>query len=589
MGVVVRLWSRLLPRRRRQLLLVLVLIIVASVAEVVNIGALLPFLAALTNPNRVLSGSSVGDLLRSIGIVEGNQLLLVLSALFGVAVLLATAARMTLFWATTRITHAIGADISIEIFRRTVHQPFHLHLSRNSSEIVDAMSNKTNIATVMVAMIANLVGSMSIMFAIAVTLLIINPWITIASFAGFALIYLIIAKVTRERLRANSAIVSSGSTELIKIVQESLGGIRDIILDANQKLVVENYRQADRRWRGAVTSTTFISMTPRYLVEAIGMLLIICIAFLLTTGANGEDVVPVLGALALGAQRVLPILQQAYSAVATIRGAHGSIDDILDILDQPVPEYLEATGLRSVTFETHLRFRGVSFVYPGSTAPVLNDVNLEIARGARIGFFGTTGSGKSTLLDIAMGLLAPTEGAFSLDGHDLGPNDICAWQARIAHVPQAIFLTDGSVEENIAFGQPKEAIDHVRVVAAAQQAQIAGVIEAMVEGYQTRVGERGVRLSGGQRQRIGIARALYKRADVIIFDEATSALDTQTEDAVMSAIDGLGSDLTILMVAHRISTLRACNSIVELEYGRIKRFGTFDELFGASVVGSMGR
>lgn len=213
---------------------------------------------------------------------------------------------------------------------------------------------------------------------------------------------------------------------------------------------------------------------------------------------------------------------------------------------------------------------------------VLRGVNLKIPKGSRIGFFGTTGAGKSTLVDIVMGLLQPSAGALTVDGVPVTAANQRAWQAHIAHVPQSIFLTDSSVEENIAFGQPNDMIDRDLVISAAERAQIADAIASMPLGYATKVGERGVKLSGGQRQRIGIARALYKKADVIILDEATSALDTLTEDAVMRAIDGLGEGLTILMVAHRTATLRNCEVIVELEGGGIKRTGRYHELFGGT-------
>jgi ATP-binding cassette subfamily B protein len=214
---------------------------------------------------------------------------------------------------------------------------------------------------------------------------------------------------------------------------------------------------------------------------------------------------------------------------------------------------------------------------------VLNNFDLVIAKGSRIGFIGTTGSGKSTLIDIVMGLLQPTQGALEIDGHPITTANHRAWQAHIAHVPQAIFLADSSIEENIAFGVPKEHIDPQRVRQAARQAQIADIIESWPEQFQTFVGERGIRLSGGQRQRIGIARALYKRADVIIFDEATSALDNDTEQAVMDAIEGLSEGLTILIIAHRLSTLRNCTQIVELGDCGLKKIGTYQEVIANSV------
>ena len=288
--------------------------------------------------------------------------------------------------------------------------------------------------------------------------------------------------------------------------------------------------------------------------------------------------IPVLGTLALGAQRLLPILQQGYSALAIIRGSEASLRSVLNLLDQPLPAPAKGEPASRVTFERNLSLRNVGFRYRPETPRVLEGVDLTFQKGKRIGFIGATGSGKSTLLDIVMGLLQPTEGVVTVDGVALNVANQRSWQGLIAHVPQSIFLTDSSIAENIAFGVPKADIDLDRVREAAQQAQLTDVIETWPAKYDTMVGERGVRLSGGQRQRIGIARALYKRASVIIFDEATSALDNETERALMSAINALGSDLTILIIAHRLTTLKNCDLIVEIADGGVKRVGQYNDL-----------
>jgi ATP-binding cassette subfamily B protein len=271
-------------------------------------------------------------------------------------------------------------------------------------------------------------------------------------------------------------------------------------------------------------------------------------------------------------------LQQAYSAWSSINGRKASLMDVLDLLDQALPEYANAPPAIPLPFENSIVFDQLSFRYNLQTQYVLQDINLTISKGSRIGFIGTTGSGKSTLLDMVMGLLQPTDGVLQVDGVAITSANNRAWQAHIAHVPQAIFLADGTIEENIAFGVPPEQICPERVRQAAEQAQIARSIEGWPNQYRTLVGERGVRLSGGQRQRIGIARALYKRADVIVFDEATSALDSETEHAVMHAIESLSKDLTLLIIAHRISTLKNCTQIVELSEGLVKQVCSYHQI-----------
>jgi len=317
-------------------------------------------------------------------------------------------------------------------------------------------------------------------------------------------------------------------------------------------------------------------------MEAIGITLIAGLAYIMSLREDGlVTAIPILGALALGAQRLLPILQQAYHAYSSIKGSYSSFCDVLELLDQPLPNYINQPLPSPIHFEKDIQLTNLSFRYNNNIPWVLEEINLNISKGSRVGFIGVTGSGKSTLLDIIMGLLSPTKGQFLVDNKQITKENLRAWQMRIAHVPQNIYLSDSTIEENIAFGVPKEQIDHEQVIKAAEQAQIKELIEEWPQQYQTFVGERGIRLSGGQRQRIGIARAMYKHADVLIFDEATSALDNETEQAVMSAIDGLGKDLTILIIAHRLTTLKGCDQIVEVARADVK-IGTYNELQNTS-------
>jgi ATP-binding cassette subfamily B protein len=239
-------------------------------------------------------------------------------------------------------------------------------------------------------------------------------------------------------------------------------------------------------------------------------------------------------------------------------------NDVLELLDQPLPHYAQQSPSKPISFNQDIRLKNIDFHYNDQVPYILKKIDLTIAKGDRIGFIGKTGSGKSTLVDIIMGLLLPTKGEIYIDNQQITDKNRRSWQAHIAHVSQNIYLADASIEENIAFAVLPENIDHQRVRQAAKQAQISELIEQWPDKYQTFVGERGIRLSGGQRQRIGIARALYKRTDVLIFDEATSALDNETEQAVMEAIDGLDKELTILIIAHRLNTLKGCDKIVEI-------------------------
>jgi ATP-binding cassette subfamily B protein len=554
------------------------LMVIASFAEMINIGLVVPFLAALSAPERIFDFPVVHSVAKMSGITHAGQVLFPVTFLFVVAVVVAGGMRLLLLWATSNLSHAIGAEFSIDIYRRTLFQSYATHIDRNSSEVISAITAKTNHVIAIIMHVLTLIGSAVMMLAILLALLMVDPVIALVAFGGFGAIYAIIIRFTKGRLAYNSQCAARESTKVIKTLQEGLGGIRDVIIDGSQAAYCDIYRNADLPLRQALASTAFISASPRFAAEALGMLLIAVMAYTLAQQGGIGGAIPVLGALALGAQRALPVLQQAYSSITGIRGSQHSLQDTVGLFEQPLPSWIDDPMPEPVRFTHQIRLEGIRFHYGEDKPWVLHDLHLEIPKGSRIGIIGQTGCGKSTLIDIVMGLLEPTEGRILIDGQPITAQNQRAWQRHVAHVPQAIFLADSSIEENIAFGVPLGSIDPERVRMAARQAQIADVIESWPQGYRTPVGEHGVRLSGGQRQRVGIARALYKCADVIIFDEATSALDSQTEEAVMQAIDGLNDNLTIIIIAHRTSTLKDCTRIIELERGGIKRGGSYREI-----------
>ncbi len=579
-----RLWHHLTHRRQRQFGLLMGLMLVSAFAEVVSLGAVLPFLGILVAPEHVFNHPIVADMVLAWGITSADQLVLPLTVAFAAAALIAGAIRILLLWVSTRIAFASGADLGIEVYRRTLYQPYRVHVARNSSEVISGITNKVNNVVFFVLMpLLTLVSSIVLLVAITLALIAIDPMVASVAVVGFGASYALITWMSRRRLHRNSQRIAYEQTQVVKALQEGLGGIRDVLLDGTQPVYCDIYRQADHPLRRAQGNNTFIGGSPRYIMEALGMVLIAALAYALSRQAGGiATALPVLGALALGAQRLLPALQQIYSSWANIASSYASLADTIELLDQPLPMEILQPAPAQLPFQDTIRFDAVRFRYTGDGPWVLDGLNLVIAKGARVGFVGSTGSGKSTTLDLLMGLLMPTEGELLVDGQPISGIRVRAWQQTIAHVPQSIYLADTTLAENIAFGVPRNAIDLDRVQQAARQAQIADFIESSPEGYQAYVGERGIRLSGGQRQRIGIARALYKQASVLVFDEATSALDNTTEQSVMGAIEGLSSDFTILLIAHRLTTVRRCDTIVELEHGQVVAQGTYEQLLERS-------
>lgn len=579
-----RLWHHLTQRRRQQFLLLLGLMLLSAFAEVISLGAVLPFLGILTAPDRVFSYPAVADFVQRWGITSSDQLVFPFTVAFVSAALLAGAIRMLLLWVSIRFAFASGADFSIEVYRRTLYQPYQVHVTRNSSEVISGITSKVNGAVNVLYNILTLISSIVLMVAITLALVAIDPVVALAAAVGFGASYGLVAWVSSRQLRRNSFRIAHEQTQVVKALQEGLGGIRDVLLDGTQPVYCDIYRHADYPLRRAEGNNNFIGGSPRFVMEALGMTLIAALAYGLSRQVGGlATALPVLGALAVAAQRLLPALQNSYSAWASIVGNRASLANVVELLDQPLPAEILQPTPKPIRLRHAISFNAVRFRYTDDAPWVLDDINLVIPKAARVGFVGTTGSGKSTLLDLLMGLLTPTEGELLVDGQAIIGHRVRAWQQTIAHVPQSIYLADATLAENIAFGVPRAAIDFERVRQAARQAQIGDFIESCPEGYGAMVGERGVRLSGGQRQRVGIARALYKQAAVLVFDEATSALDGVTEQSVMDAIDGLDRELTILLVAHRLSTVRHCDTIVELECGRIVAQGRYDELLKYSA------
>jgi ATP-binding cassette subfamily B protein len=575
------LWRHLSARRRQQFFLLLLLMFVSVFAEVLTLSAIVPFIGILAAPETAIHQPVIASFAGLVGASDARELIVPLTVVFSIATVFAALVRLALIWASTRFTFATGADLSRDVYRRTLHQPYEVHLRRGSSEVISGIATKIGGTMLGVVLpVTIFVSQTMLLLSIIITLLIIDPFIALISAVGFGASYALVTWFTNDSLRRNSRFVAAEQTLVVKALQEGLGGIRDVLLDNTQAFYCGIYERADRILRRAQGTNVFIAQSPRPVMEAFGMLLIAALAFNMSQRPGGiAEGFAALAALALGAQRLLPALQSTYSSWASIVGTHGLLADTIALLDQPFSEELLLPPPAPLQFQHEIRFENVRFRYANEGAWAVDGLDLRIPRGVRMGFVGGTGGGKSTTMDLLMGLIKPAEGRLLIDGAPLDAGRTRAWQRTIAHVPQTIYLTDATVAENIAFGVDRAAIDMSRVREAARRAHIAEFIEGGPFGYDAIVGERGVRLSGGQRQRIGIARALYKQASVLVLDEATSALDNLTERMVMEAIEQLDRGLTILVIAHRLTTVRRCDVIVQIEGGRVSAQGTYDELY----------
>lgn len=568
-----------------QAALLLALMITSTLTEAVSVGSVLPFLGVLIEPDRVFNHPLAKPLVDVLGATSPRDITLPVTLFFCAAVILATVVRQVLMLGQMRFGAAMATDFSAAAYRNTLFQPYSVHVSRNSSEVIAGVSMAADLGATLVTPCLMTISSFFLIAMILSLLVWASPVLSLALFLGFGMIYAAISFYVRRRLAAEGHLISAESSRAIKAVQEGLGGIRDVLIDGSQAVYTTLYHHAAAQVQRASANISIIGQSPRFIVEGAGTVLIAVVAFLLAQRDGGlHATIPILGGIAMGAQRILPAMQQAYGSITMLRGRVAVIADALDLLEQPLPAYALLPPADPIPFENAIALEGLRFRYGPSTPWVLDGVDFAIRKGEMVGLIGVTGSGKSTLIDIIMGLLEPTEGALLVDGQRISSENQRGWQAHIAHVPQSIFLADTTISENIAFGTAGAGIDIDRVRSAAKRAQISTAVESWKGQYATVVGERGVRLSGGQRQRIGIARALYRNANVIIFDEATSALDNATENMVMESIEALGKQATIIIIAHRLTTLRNCDRIIELSEGKVSRIGSYEKIARSNFV-----
>ena len=577
--LIKRLWFYFSPKRKKQLSLLLVFTILGAFIDVLTLGMIFPFLAVLTAPDMVYDYPLIKDLLYYFDVQNNIELIFIITFIFIFFVIFSSIVRVIIMWANTRLAFASGADLSILTYERTLYQPYSTHISRNSSEVKSIILIKINsvINWVMLPILTSF-GSFFVIISIITTITFVNPMISFSVTIAFISIYAIFSIIFSKKINLLGIVLSERQNRITKSIQEGFGGIKDILLSNAQSIYVENYKNSDYILRKAQGNIVIISQTPRYLIESFGIIIIATIAYYLTKNGNDKIIIiQTLGLLAVCAQRLLPLLQQIYHARTYVLSHKKVLLDVLSLLDQPILKHQIIHSNVDFNFKKFIMLDHVCFNYVKHTK-VLKNLTLKIDKGSKVGFIGPTGSGKSTIIDILMGLLTPDSGHVFIDDKILKGSYLRLWQTRIAHVPQNIFLSDTSIYENIAFGIEKDDIDYKRVEKVANAARIDEFIQTLPKGFNTSVGERGTKLSGGQRQRIAIARALYRDSELLVFDEGTSALDSKTEKKVIKSLENFNSSLTIIMVAHRVSTLKNCEKIYEIESGQLKSIMDYETL-----------
>ena len=577
------LYSLLNSEQRKKLLRLQILVVLMSFAEIAGVISIGPFMAIVGDISQLEGEGFLADVYRASGLESPHNFLFWLG--IGVLLVLTMAAAISIFtiWRLSMYAAKVGAELGNRLFHHYMHQPWLFHASGSSSQLTNRIAQETQrITGQIINPLMQINAKLVMMMLMAVAILLYNPAVAISGLVIFVSAYMFLYQTVRRRLVRNGRHISEAQQMRFKLMGEGFGGIKDALLLGRQKDFTDRFKIACDKFAIAQGTNVALAQAPRYAMEliAFGSVIFLVLYLLAAHEGNLGSILPALSVYALAGFKMLPAFQQIYTGLSQIRGNLAAFDAVREDLHASSVETgkaIEATQKRIIP-EHEVRLNDVLFTYPGKEEPALKNMNITIPAKGVIGLVGASGSGKSTAIDLLLGLIEPQQGNLLIDGEPLTKQNIRAWQNSVGFVPQSIFLADSSIRENIAFGLPPEAIDEQKVKRAATMAHLEELLAELPHGLDTRVGERGVQISGGQKQRIGIARALYHDADVLVLDEATSALDGITEKLIMDAIHDFSGKKTIIMIAHRLATVRQCDSIYLLEKGKVADRGTYDEL-----------
>ena len=582
------LFSLLTPSQRRRYLSLQVMVFFMAIMELLGIASIAPFMALVADVQLLETNTTLKKIYLASGVESHEKFLFLTGSI--VLIMLSTASILSIIttWRLSLFALSVGTEIGDRLYRYYLNKDWLFHASGSSAQLTKQIATEAlRVTNFIILPLIQMNARLVLALFIIVGIFIYNPLIAIVGVTLFICGYVVIYKVIRKRIARYGQHVSTTSTDRFRLMNEGFGGIKDILLYNRSQDFIDQFEMSGKVLAHAQGVNTALSQVPRYLMEllAFGALITLVLVLLIANNGTLSQVLPVLAIYALAGFKLLPALQQIYASVTTVRGNTAAFEAIkADLLASLTLDEQSKADLQSNDFQyiKKIKLDNVSFTYPNKMSPALNNINIEIPVNATIGFVGESGSGKSTLIDLLLGLIEPSQGALMLDNKTIGSNNKHAWQQRIGFVPQSIFLSEGSIAENIAFGLNKKDIDIEKVQQAVKYSHLESLVNSLPQGLNTKVGERGIQLSGGQRQRIGIARALYNQADVLVFDEATSALDGITEKVIMDAIQELSGQKTIVMIAHRLKTVQKCDVIYFIEQGRVVDQGTYQQLIDSN-------
>lgn len=561
----------IIPNKSKKLIFFSILLIINGVTELLSLVTLMPFLSILSNPEATPE-STLFNTITNFFQIESGQIIPFSTIIFISIVLFSLFIRLFTYRYGLKLTAELGTFLSTKIFSTIIYQPYKLLIQKNTGELIYTLTKELEQIINLLMLFFKMITALVSFIFIFSGLVFINIYVALLCIISLTLAYLVLSNKSSIVLKKNSFIFTDTNNRIVKHIQETLGSIRDIVIDNNHKYYINNYWNLQNKLRNSVTEVNLISFTPSYVLESLALITLALLGFLLIfIFGKSANATSILGTVAVGLIKLLKASQQIYVVFTQVKARNNSVISILGYLKKDVPQNAFIIEKKDFNFKSSICLKNINFRYEKNQPLVLNNISLNLEKGKIFGFIGETGSGKSTLIDLIMGLLEPSEGEVLIDGKNIS-NDLKLrkkWFNSISHVPQDVFLCDGTFAENIALGIEKDKINIKKLIKAAEIAKIRNVIDLSSNGFNTFVGERGIKLSGGQKQRVALARAIYKQSKILILDEATSALDNKTEEEIINSINSLRENITIIMIAHRLSSLSVCNKIFELNNGEI--------------------
>lgn len=583
LAIVKELFGLLRPDQKRRFYLLQLLVVLMTLCEMIGVASIAPFMALVGDPDLLERGGVLSDLYELTGAESHADFLFIVG--LGVLFVLVIASLVSILttWQLSTFSVSVGTEIGNRLYEHYLKQSWLFHSTGSSAQLTKKIANESSrVSSGIIRPLMQINARIIFSLCMGIGLFIYNPYVVVFGGIIFFVSYYSMYKVIKIKLKKNGETISNTATVRFRLMNEGFGGIREIILSGKSHGFIDDFKSAGKQFSKANGRNLALGQVPRYFMELVAFGAMIILVLYLVKVYDGDlgFVLPVISLYALAGFKLLPAFQQIYMSIATIRGALPAYESIRVDLQNSVENFADFKSENSweASVKQGVSFEKVSFTYPEKNKPAIDKMDMWIPSKKTIGIVGASGSGKSTMIDLLVGLLEPSSGSIMVDGIDIHENHLRKWRRLIGFVPQSIFLTEGSVAENVAFGLSKDEIDVDKVILALKKAHLEELVLSLDQGVDTLIGERGVQLSGGQRQRLGIARALYNDPEVLIFDEATSALDGVTEKSIMEAIHDFKGEKTIIMIAHRIKTVVNCDMIFVIDKGKVIDHGPFDEL-----------